>query len=284
MTSYGAQWVESNDLPTTITASGTANTPGSWVEIIASLDADIDFMVITSCANVASGSVNSSQLCDIATGGVGAETIIVSDLNFGHDNGSGSRRFTVPAQIPAGTRISARLQSAVASATNTVLIDCFAEGALPLPFFGTVETLEVDAASSHGNIVHNIGTGSTFTGWTQIIASTAEDYRGFILGIDGQDTNTGANDFQVLQIGIGGSGSEVPVGACFITSTANELVHWRGGNQIWLPEAIPAGSRVSIRSRGYGAQNAFNMGVCLYGIYGDPPSSAPAFIGQAILL
>jgi hypothetical protein len=84
------------------------------------------------------------------------------------------------------------------------------------------------------------GTNNTKSAWTEVSASTPFDAAGFWVNV----YHTGTTGFQLLDIGIGGPGSEIvllPDWPCM-----RPAMPWGLGSQ-WIPLRIPAGSRVVAR-------------------------------------
>jgi hypothetical protein len=100
-------------LGTTITASGSTNTKGSYSELVAATSRDyMGFFIGTTGASA----TTKHHLLDIAIGAAGSEVVILSNLYIlTTAMWSAVPTFFLPINIPAGTRISARVQSATAS-------------------------------------------------------------------------------------------------------------------------------------------------------------------------
>jgi hypothetical protein len=116
-----------NTYGTTITASGSTNTKGSYTELTSSTSKAIKGFFITFHGQNALTRATGFYLVDIAIGAASSEVDIVKNhpnAIRGEDSTSPrpyiSQFFPIP--IPAGTRLSARLQSNVASATLGVII------------------------------------------------------------------------------------------------------------------------------------------------------------------
>lgn len=93
------------------------------------------------------------------------------------------------------------------------------------------------------------GANNTKGAWTEVSASTPFDAAGFWVNV----YHTGTTGFQLLDIGIGGSGSEtvlLPDWPLF-----RPAMPWGLGSQ-WIPLRIPAGSRVAARYQASGFAGA----------------------------
>lgn len=121
-TTYGAD--TANSRGTLATASASLNTKGNYAELTASTTNPIKILyVCSSPGTTTAGSV----LCDIAVGAAGSERVIISNLYIRHatanrTNDIGGAVGPFPVDIPAGTRLSACIQSNVASVESGVSI------------------------------------------------------------------------------------------------------------------------------------------------------------------
>lgn len=74
--------------------------------------------------------------------------------------------------------------------------------------------------------------------WVELIASTAEDYDAILVHYAAATSNVS----YLVDVGIGGAGSEVVIAANIHTSIGNNSSEW-----FVIPRAIPAGTRISMR-------------------------------------
>lgn len=88
--------------------------------------------------------------------------------------------------------------------------------------------------------------------WTELIASTVEDYDCLLVGYSISASNTS----HLIDIGVGAAAAEQVVMADIHTSTGNNLTEW-----IVIPRAIPAGTRISTRGQCSTASGQFRVGV-----------------------
>ncbi len=233
---------------TAITCVGSASpnqfsTPGSWVEIDASLSADAAGIMFTPSANVFSSGVNTSTLIQIGTGAAAAETVwatvCVSQLTT-------SPILYIPGYIAAGTRVSVRVFSAAQTSKSASIKYTFASGSnisAPTTYNGASP-----ASNAQGVSVPWSGAVNTEGDWTEIVASTTDDIDviGLFVGTAG-DAATGNAQFQV-DVGYGAASSEVALAehVTFTVGTAEQLTP-QSVNAFQLPETIPAGSRLVAR-------------------------------------
>ena len=110
---------------TTLTSSGSANVKGSYAQLVASTAADY----IGLMAAFTSGTVGGNDMAiDVATGSSGNEIVIIPNIPMklptvasGLFGEHGTTPF-LPIPIPAGTRLSARVQSGTGSQTIGFLL------------------------------------------------------------------------------------------------------------------------------------------------------------------
>lgn len=216
-----------------VTASATTiHTPGAWVELIAATTSESTYLTVEIVA-VSVSNTNTATLLTVATGGAGNETPIVSDLPVG-----GALRCTisVPIAIPAGARVSARIQAIRLSQTASVRVFTYTGGQIAP---GAVVTMGVDIATS--------GAVALGTAWTEVVASTTDTYRNLII-VPSIAGFTNAAFYAQVALGVGAAGSEVKLGqvSVFIQSTEN----WSDAGAFGLASlcaGVPAGSRLVMK-------------------------------------
>lgn len=108
---------------TTIDPGGTANTEGSWTQLIASTAFPYRWLALSVRGNNIAAATN--WLLDIGIGANPNEKILIPDLGIGaSSNGDvvSPSTINIPVNIPAGTRLSARCQCSLNTATNRNLL------------------------------------------------------------------------------------------------------------------------------------------------------------------
>ncbi len=242
---------------TTITAHATPHTKGSWVELVASAPFDVTMIGVCSNDGTSASGTDTSQLTDI---GIGAtEVVLIDNIPTGYSalyvaTGPGPAWF--PVEIPSGTKISARMQAVIT--VDTVDIRLFMLGGSSwssTPVFQSVDTIGALTASSHGTALS--------TSITEIIASTAEDYKALGWGVDGGgDTTMGSGPIVEILVGAGAA-EKTLIDGLQVTTAATERIEMTVLPQGIIPMEmnIPSGSRLSAK---------FDAGTALIGlvIYG----------------
>lgn len=255
--------VTGSSIGTTLTASGTTNAKGSYVQLVASSSTDTDWMMVS--INPQGGNLNSVAV-DIAIGASGSESVLVNNLIAVTKNTQPiTPVYMFPCSIPAGTRISARCQSSLSSATTLVQVTTFQSNFADGAASGLVDAVGFSTATTLG-VAPTPGTNAQGS-YSQVIASTANDYQGFFLGFDYQNNSAGSATYtHLLRLAIGASGSEqvilpnVPLN--LPTNISNILTP---ANTPYIPMQIPAGTRIAV-SDSVSATGGPTIGVTFYGV------------------
>jgi hypothetical protein len=243
----------------TVTANSSAHTKGAYAELIASTSGNASYIVIE--CEVATATVNTSTLLDIATGASGSETVLIDNVAIGAAVRAATRcpfAFGVPIQIPAGTRLSARIQSLVTGGkTGTIVVRTYESGDYAnAPT--SVDVIGTSTAASTGTAM----SGASGT-WTEVIASTSRAYRAVAI-VPSSSSNDILNVVGTFTLGTGSSGSESAKGAIVAYYTVNE----EAGMSAFAPPIaggnIPASTRLAVRHNI--ASNSNRYHVTLIGI------------------
>jgi hypothetical protein len=101
----------------TLITAGAAATKGSYSQLVASTPRDYFAIAISAATKSNTGLPADRWLFDVAIGGAGSEIIIVPDMFLSTSavsfQGSAPFMSFLPIEIPAGTRVSARVSSAL---------------------------------------------------------------------------------------------------------------------------------------------------------------------------
>lgn len=259
---------------TIVTSSATANTKGSFTQLIASTSVDAAAILVQFNTGFTTSSTSSGV--DIAIGGAGSEQVIVNNLYVegGRTNGVAAPGYVVPVAIPAGSRVSARSQSSSTSiqcGVQVTLLPGGVDGAAGVDAYG------FNAATTLGTSVDPGGTANTKGAYVQITAGLSTDISGFALNFGGlNQTTSTASQFLLVDIAIGGSGSEKIIVPNFpaLKLRNNSVQGYPHGTAYVFPIPIPSGTRIAIR--GQGSLNTTTtrlFGIVFYGVRGGtyPP-------------
>lgn len=236
-------------LGTTVTASGSINTKGSWVQLNAATAYDMNMFWIF----LENPSVNNSgYLIDIGIGAAASEIVLIANIPYGcPSNSSGIIGIPCPVAIPAGTRISARIQGATASCTiSAQVVGC--DGMADEPAgLGAPKTYGALTASSQGTLIDPGGTANTKGSYAQITASTTYDIGAVAIIIDNQQTLCAGS--LLFDLAVGAAASEKIVLGNIPITIGNGNVGSSGGfygNPVSFKRCkIPAGTRLSLRAQ-----------------------------------
>lgn len=235
----------------TLTANASANTKGAYAPLIAQTAYASDWLQLS----IGDANSAASHLIDLAIGpvGGGSEQVVIANMLYHQvitSSRLGATVLTIPLSIPAGVRVSARCASSVGGATIKATIQTFACPIDAPPGMRLSETLGAVTASSRGTVLNDPGaTANTDGTWTQLAAATAYAYRWMtVQAANITDTAMAAAMSQLIDIGMGGSGSEQVIAGDLWTYFAVASDH--ALTQGWsFPCAVPAGSRISARHR-----------------------------------
>jgi len=203
----------------TVTADVAAHTKGAWTEIIASSAADADCVDLAVQA-ISTNGVDTGTLVDIGVGASGSEVAIISNIAVGslatNLFAPNANRIRIPVFVPAGSRISARIQSVVTLGKTGQFAIRLMSGGNPSGTSSTAEALGTFPASSEGTALSS-------TGWTEIVAGTSKKYE-YLLLVPSASTNALGTATREIELGFGPSGSEIVLTNQRFASTNAEAI------------------------------------------------------------
>jgi hypothetical protein len=245
-----------------LTAAGSNNTKGSYVEITSSTPFPAYGFIIWN--NNASGSAD--FLFDLAIGGSGSEQVIWSNIVYACSTQARRQQLYVPLFIPAGVRLAARCQASTASRVMTLGITLIGGSPAYPEIFQTVTTYGANTGNSGGVQIDPGGTINTKGSYAQITASTTAPIKFLIVGITNKVNTVRATYGWLMDIAIGGSGSEniiIPNIPLWSDLTIDIMEPGLTG----FPVDIPMGTRIVARAQCSGndaTDRLFDM--VLYGL------------------
>lgn len=229
-----------------LTASGTANAKGSWVQVWASTPTDLYGLELYLTNQLAANGQATHVLVDVGTGGSGSETQVVEGVNFGYGQ-KGSRSFEFPIFIPKGTRVALRAQSSQTSKAVNVGARARGKrgGVTPARY---CTTYGVDLTASRGTLLTNAGTHNTEGAWVELTAATTERLAAVaVMASFGGSLGMSTTTFELIDFGIGGSGQETVIVENILKgSDNNENANFDGEPHLHAVD-IPAGTRLVAR-------------------------------------
>ncbi len=262
---------------TTVTASGTAHTKGSWVELDASTSQDTYLLGVSLYDTFVSSTIT-GVLVDIGVGGSGSEVVLISNILAGWQPSStmSSAGFTTPTvqfpiYVPSGTRISARCQALIVSDTVSVGVRLLG-GANSFTFDrargGNVVTYGADTGNSRGTQITAPGSNHTKGAWTQITSSTTEPHSALVISAQGHTDTALSIQPILLDVGFGAAASEqVLLKDIMLEQSSLEKlsVHDVELAVLSIGRTLPVGIRLAVRIQAQVFQNA-DVSLCLHGI------------------
>lgn len=225
--------------------NGTGNSKGSWGEVIDSTPiAAAGFILMISQTNAA---VLTDMLVDIGIGGSGSETVLIENiLVSGRALLTMSVLFEIP--IPAGTRVAARGQNPGGTGATTDVVPVLIPATFTSPSgLGRAATYGAVTGDSGGTAIDPGGSANTKGSWGEIAASTTNPIRRLYVIIGNQGNVARTDCTWLVDIGIGGSGSEQVLIPDLLAaaSTNNDIVTPAIVGPI--PVDLPAGTRIAAR-------------------------------------
>lgn len=227
-----------------VTAGGTAHTKGAWFELIASTTFDYSSINM----NIRSSTTTRTGIYDIAVGSAGNEKPIVEDMYIViYGNNRQGVFIELPVHIPAGSRVSIRSQSNVASPLSVVCGHGISSSFSSPESLAKVVSYGVDLAASKGTVIEP-GSSIHIKGvYSELEASTAESLRGIYISVGDNINPASGNRSWLIDLAIGAAASErVLVENMFVHSSPDE-------NMIpsiqFFPISIPSGSRIAVRAQ-----------------------------------
>lgn len=201
-----------------ITKPGVANTKGAWIQLIAATPAPAGELWLS--FNLASTTGGADLLFDIGIGPAGQEQVLVPNLMVSQGSLTLGVLIRLPAEIPPGTRIAARVQS------SNSINSCNLAAYLGVPAWGfppgsqAFDDLGTSLGNSRGTNIDCGAVANTKSAYVQLAAATPRAYRG-------------------LLVLIGNGGRVAPAAASFTVDIARGPA---GQEQIILPDLLVRGN------------------------------------------
>ena len=245
--------VTASTVGTTVTASATADTKGSWVELTSATTFPSEVLYL----RLAAQTTCIPTYVDIGVGAAASETVVLSNMQAPSTADGSVMR--IPIRIPTGVRVAARCQATVGS--SAVWVSGTLESANWDRPVGFGRCTTYGFGGSYGAVVSG-GGAHTKGSWVEVTSSTTNDISHLMVAITSADT-TLSNQFFMFDVGVGSAGSEV-------VRIANQSFHTTSG-EVLTPSFfsydvhIPAGSRIAIRHQSILTSD----NVLIYMVYGS---------------
>lgn len=245
----------------------------SWQSIGSAIGFDGVFIWIAVYKTGVSATDTSAVLdLGIDTAGGSSYSVLLPDLLVGcaddHNAGvgrGGGRMYAFPVDVPSGSTLAIRGQTVRGSAQAASVVVRIVGNVTGTPYAGTTVTA-MGITAQKGTTV-SAGSGTTWSSWTTIVASTAADYQALVLGMQGSPSTPTAflrAAYQV-QIATGAAASEVQIGPTFDFFPHPEETSSGPYPISPIYKFIASGTRLSARARATAGSNQ-TCEVALYGI------------------
>lgn len=267
VSTFGTTQIESvapdggSKLPT-VTA-GSANTKGSYVEIIASTSFTYEgFVLSLSTAEV----TPEAGLVDIAIGAAASEVVIIPNIAVTDAPFSPScTEYYIPMRIAKGERVSARWQSTVSSEAIDVGLSGMAKGLDFGPIYQNCIDFGTNTGTSLGTAI-NITVANTKSAYVSVGTLPSGDINGikaYLVAFgSGNDTGQGTDQF-FFDVAIGTASNEVIILPDIIQQD-NGLESSNPRESVLIHQAIHS---EEIRARCQSEQTANDRHIYFYGFY-----------------
>lgn len=186
---------------TTVTASGTANTKGSYVTIGTSSNDWAGFWLYVGPSSASSGRF----IIDIRRGG---STVIVPDLYVEPSQSVQPVPVWIPLAVTAGL-IEARCQAGSGSQTVKVAIVGVVRNSQSAPMYTAMTAINVDTTNTRASGTDIAVQGSAGTTYGDLSASLAAQYKAFLFSPGGNGTTPATSQQIALNFATGAAASEV---------------------------------------------------------------------------
>jgi hypothetical protein len=254
-TNLGA--VTGSSTGTTVTASASLNTKGSWVSL-GQIQKDVCALLVM--LNKTGGTATAIAV-DIGVGASGSQVVVVSNLLINCTTSATAvfcSDIFVPVNIPAGASVWARCQASVASATVVASVIVFDGDISTSTGCAGIDAIGFNASNTTTTSLTSSATAHT-KGAYSTVGVTTRDYCGLVLRC-GSATSTAA---YLCDVAVGDAGVEQII-IPNANARGNSLGAGSFGGSVFLPISIPAGTRISGRSQGSASSV---IPIVLYGAY-----------------
>ena len=223
-------------------APGGVNTKGNYAELMLSSPFDAHGLLL----HVNAPGVTAKALFDISMGPPGSEQIFINNLHTDGVSANVATSFHFPINIPALTRIAARIQSSNA-ASFRLAGHLYSGGFADISPFGKITTYGANTSDSGGTPIDPGASAGMKGAWIEVVGSTTSPITKLIIAI-GQDANGVRNDTSWLfDVGVGSSGNESILIQNIPLVYDDGHIHPKSIGPISI--SIPAATRIAVRAQ-----------------------------------
>jgi len=246
-----------------VVAPNSNNSKGNYAQLTASLSENTSFFFIRH------DYVNYNQryLIDMAIGAAGSEKIIIADipiLGIALD-AAGVYTIPFPMRLKKGVRVAFRCQSDYKLSKKYIGITTFKYDTL-FESYRVCDTIGTVSGSSRGTSVDPGGVANTWGAYTELVASSANNYKALMLMALPTFT-FGRVATRRVKIAIGAAGSEVDIGLKGVIGADGQNDYGAQAYPWMLPISIKAGTRISAAAICSSASAGREAYVTLFGLY-----------------
>ena len=251
---------------TALTPNASADTKGTWVELItAAANTEQSNNLWVCMFDPAAGAQDTAFLVDIGVGGAGVEEVICPNL-FGWISGVDGKAadvYNFPIDIPAGARIAARNQASIGSEISNIHIIRSRSGGMQSAGMGSVIAYGEDIGVT-GGVLCVAGDANAFGVWTEITSSTTERIKGFVVACF-RNAGSWSSAPLTYQVGVGGAGVEETIfsGQPVLASNSEFAV---SAISSFIPVEVAGGTRLAIRAQSSSADADLDFDYIIYGV------------------
>lgn len=245
-------------------SSSTANTKGSWVTLGTTLTSAASWINLA-CGPISSTTGDRSILLDLAIGGAGSETIVLSNLVMGFRN---YHNHLIPLHLPAGATLRGRISCGLSGSnfvfTRTTAYHGEPDSGLTVP--GRITTYGAVPASSSGTTVTPSGTSNVMGSWAELTSSTTAPIHALMVAVQSSSTTIPSFREYLIDIGVGPSGQETVIVPHWKVAFNSPYVFPQSPELCPLSVSLPAGVRLSARCLVVGSTNTTAVEAAVYGL------------------
>lgn len=247
---------------TTLTANASANTYGNYSQLIAATAYDASGMLIA----ISNGSVstNAQYAVAIAIGAAASEVVIIPNLIFNLRTALTWFSVFIPIGVPAGTRLSAKVQSPTGAATCEIAIE-LCDSDYDMTPYGLLQDYGTAIGTTRGTQLDPGAVANTKGSYAQLAASTTYDINWLLVFVSGGAGVIAAQEW-LMDIAVGAAASEKII----LSNLLFEAGATNPGITTPLVGAfkikVPSGTRLSARCQCTSTTSGSRKpDVCLYG-------------------
>ena len=265
---FGANLTAGNYGGTALTNPTVINTKGAWKQIGANTNYDSTAIQLYALyTSGTSGAQDYAGQLDIGIGPSGSQQVVISNVNFCSGNSTSAASafdFTnvfLPLSIPANNAIWARWSANYATPSGAMYVKCATydsqyAGAPTITKYDDYGTI----STGRGSVI--VGGSGAMGSWSQLGSSnTSADYFGFWLRLDqALVSGSGQDEWFVLNIGVGSSGSQQIIVPNWVTTTQQYTTL----SSPYFETYIPANTAIWAQAAALNGSSS-NCGITLYG-------------------